>query len=311
MYSVKKIFLLVFALFNVAGHDLFSQPLYTIVYKGGKFFCAEFASDTSIITKSYDGFNGITKDNLWINFPDSNSVVEGQALPIYILSPLFSLCTGGKWALFDWHGKPLTAFKYDLIFPLVPENNSAFISDSAFALASLSGKWGLLNQRGEEITPIVFSLPYINDISSTTLQFYFPDNTTKTCDPYKASCNIHFLEQGVLTIPMVGINLILIRDGKYGAIDLTERETIPFIYNEVITSKTGYHRAQRNGKWGYLDDTGQEVIECKYDVAYDFGLTEVVIPETGEIKNIPTAKVVLKKKLFMIDYNGNKVEIEE
>ena len=56
---------------------------------------------------------------------------------------------------------------------------------------------------------------------------------------------------------------------------------VPCQYYEVKDFHEGLAVVQKNGKLGYIDKTGREVIPCKYDNAYDFceGLAIVVKSE--------------------------------
>ena len=54
-------------------------------------------------------------------------------------------------------------------------------------------------------------------------------------------------------------------DGRYGFIDQTGAEVIPFKYDYVFNFSNGLAMIQLYGKWGYIDKTGTEVITCKYD----------------------------------------------
>ena len=82
------------------------------------------------------------------------------------------------------------------------------------------------------------------------------------------------------------------RDGKWGFIDTSGREVVPCRYDDVFDFQEGMARVETDGKWGYIDKTGREVIPCIYEQAYDFsdGL----------------AKVYLEKRFF-IDKNGKEV----
>ena len=41
-------------------------------------------------------------------------------------------------------------------------------------------------------------------------------------------------------------------------------------YHFVSGFYNGLTRVQLNDKWGFIDKTGNEVIECKYDMTYSF-----------------------------------------
>lgn len=59
-------------------------------------------------------------------------------------------------------------------------------------------------------------------------------------------------------------------DGKWGYVDISGREVVEPKYDNAYSFSDGLAAVETNGKWGYVDTTGKEVIEPKYDVAYSF-----------------------------------------
>jgi Copper amine oxidase N-terminal domain. len=55
------------------------------------------------------------------------------------------------------------------------------------------------------------------------------------------------------------------RDGKYGFLDLSGNEVIPFIYDEAYSFQEGLAAVCKDGKWGFIDKDGMEVISTVYD----------------------------------------------
>ena len=67
------------------------------------------------------------------------------------------------------------------------------------------------------------------------------------------------------------------KDGKYGYINEEGEEVIPCKHNEAWDFSEGLAKVKKDGKWGYINKEGEEVIPCKYDSVGDFseGLAEV------------------------------------
>ncbi len=67
------------------------------------------------------------------------------------------------------------------------------------------------------------------------------------------------------------------KDGKYGYIDKTGREVIPLIYYSAYDFIEGLARVEKDGKCGYIDKTGKVVIPLIYDMVWSFieGLAKV------------------------------------
>ncbi len=64
---------------------------------------------------------------------------------------------------------------------------------------------------------------------------------------------------------------------KYGFIDETGKEVIPCIYDDADSFSGGLANVKKDGKWGYIDKLGKEVIPCIYGWADSFseGLASV------------------------------------
>ena len=59
-------------------------------------------------------------------------------------------------------------------------------------------------------------------------------------------------------------------NGKWGYIDKSGKEIIPLKYSFAAPFSEGLATVRLNGKWGYIDKTGKEVIPLKYDEARSF-----------------------------------------
>jgi hypothetical protein len=60
-----------------------------------------------------------------------------------------------------------------------------------------------------------------------------------------------------------GIALVK-RDGKYGFIDKTGREVIPCKYVSAQVFSGDFSKVSNNGKYGIIDKTGREIVPCSY-----------------------------------------------
>ncbi|MCL2040576.1 MAG: WG repeat-containing protein [Bacteroidales bacterium] len=59
-------------------------------------------------------------------------------------------------------------------------------------------------------------------------------------------------------------------NGKCGFIDETGKEIIPFKYDGALAFYGRWAEVELNGKWGFIDKTGKEVIPLKYDRVREF-----------------------------------------
>ena len=51
------------------------------------------------------------------------------------------------------------------------------------------------------------------------------------------------------------------KNGKYGFIDINGTEVVPFIYDEAWSFSEGRAEVKKDDKWGYVDLNGNEIIE--------------------------------------------------
>ena len=87
----------------------------------------------------------------------------------------------------------------------------------------------------------------------------------------------------------VGLN------GKYGFIDKSGNEVIPLKYDNAGSFSEGRARVKLNGKYGFIDKSGNEVIPCKYDDFLSNSFSDGTVP------------VKLNGKYGFIDKSGNVV----
>ena len=68
------------------------------------------------------------------------------------------------------------------------------------------------------------------------------------------------------------------RNGKSGFVDKTGREVVPLIYDWASAFSEGLAKIKRNGQYGFVDSSGREAVPPRYDNVYDFkeGLGQVM-----------------------------------
>ena len=72
------------------------------------------------------------------------------------------------------------------------------------------------------------------------------------------------------------------REGKWGYIDKTGREVIPCKYGYALAFCEGLAIVWKSDKCGYIDNTGREVIPCQYDDAYNFHEGLAIVRKSGK-----------------------------
>lgn len=104
------------------------------------------------------------------------------------------------------------------------------------------------------------------------------------------------------------------KKGKFGILDVSGKEIIPFIYDNVGYFKEGLAYVCKDNKWGFVDETGKEKISPQFDYAigFDHGLAAVSLNEKWGLID-KEAKTVLP---IAYDYipqykNGNFIAYKE
>jgi hypothetical protein len=156
--------------------------------------------------------------------------------------------------------------------------------------------WGLINYKGEEIIP--FEYQKLNNAYNR----------------YEEVTNKYLIAQ---------------KGGLFGIIDLAGTVLLPFRYKEIYGFSEGRAAVQSlNRKWGYIDESIQEAISCKYDYAGQFTeeraaigrdegygyidlLGQEVVPPyydaVGRHYSDGLATVCIKDKWGAVDKNGIEV----
>ena len=72
------------------------------------------------------------------------------------------------------------------------------------------------------------------------------------------------------------------RDGLWGFINLSGEVVLETKYDDVNSFSLNYAPVCEDGKWGYIDISGNEVIEPKYTNAYCFYVDGTAFVQEGE-----------------------------
>jgi len=72
------------------------------------------------------------------------------------------------------------------------------------------------------------------------------------------------------------------KDGKYGFLDLSGKEIVPFIYDDANSFHEGLASVCRNGKWGCIDKSGKDVILPDFDTAISFHNGLAMVSSNGK-----------------------------
>lgn len=145
----------------------------------------------------------------------------------------------GKWGFIDKTGKMIIRFEYDEV--------GAFSEE--LACVSKDKKYGFIDKTGYAVVPFIYDI--------------FPH--------YDLHGDIFFLprfSEG-LALVALGPGDFGPEDDKYGYID-RKGTIIPLEYENGRAFSHGLAAVRKNGKWGFIDNTGKIIVLFEYDYAESF-----------------------------------------
>lgn len=161
-------------------------------------------------------------------------------------------------------------------------------------------KFGFVNASGDEVVPLQYDYAeeFVNGFAKVSkggsgsgayyqgAKFGYIDTTGKEVVPLRYDFvggdifdSFAGFSEGFVTVSNGGTGgLYDYTGGKWGYVDQSGREIVPLIYDHASSFRGGLGRVLKNGKYGFVDATGTEVVPCIYDEAGDFinGMAEVV-----------------------------------
>lgn len=154
------------------------------------------------------------------------------------------------------------------VIPIKYDGLSPFIRDQkVYFVASLDKKFGLLNEAGEIIVPMVFDFIQFNSID--TYLSAVKDHKWSLID-YKNNKILPFDFESIdyFSDGLLGISKKLDDNNnfKWGFADIKNNIVVDFIYDEVEKFNKGYAIVSLNKKCGVINKKGEILIPIKYDL---------------------------------------------
>ena len=200
----------------------------------------------------------------------------------------------GKWGVLDNQGEEIIPFNYTYIWDFIDGIALAtkgmkygyidqtgreivpFIYDDAapgfmegLAWVKIDGKYGFIDKNGAQVIPLVFD----NAGEFTNGRAWVLKESRYGLIDIKGEIVAPCVYTFGLDDSAVGKYLTSnVRNGKHGVLDKKSGlEIVPFVYDEKIYMYSSFWTSvKRNGKFGFLDNTGREVIPCIYDEVDSF-----------------------------------------
>lgn len=207
----------------------------------------------------------------------------------------------------------------------------AIFSNENFVPIRKNAKWSYINSEGKMLSDFIYveAREFSNGLAAVKLhdKFGFIDETGKIVIDYMYDDVGEFLENDMATVA---------KNGKCGVIDKNGKIVLDFIYEDALNlgSKQywlvklqegytfynletnqieglffdniekfsdGLAAVEKDGKWGYVDEKGNLIIQYKYEKASDFSSGYAIVEE-NEKKGIIDASGKWQKTLDIEEY---------
>ena len=81
---------------------------------------------------------------------------------------------------------------------------------------------------------------------------------------------------------------VVLKDGKWGYINTKGEQIVECKFDEVRDFNEGFASVKKDGKWGYINTKGEQIIECKFDDFRDFNEGFAAVKKDGKCGYINT-----------------------
>lgn len=134
-----------------------------------------------------------------------------------------------------------------------------------YAVFELNGKKGILNTSGEIVMEAVYDDVIYNGEDNNKI--IVKDDGTY----YLININGYKTDEPEGTYEYLGIllqdRIAAKKDGKYGYLDSSLQEKIPFVYDDATAFSDGVAAVKKDGKWAFINTKGEAVTDFLYDEA--------------------------------------------
>jgi hypothetical protein len=166
----------------------------------------------------------------------------------------------GKWGLADINGNVVVEPKYDGvgIYGYIQDVVSIFI-----VRENISEDTGITGVAKLRYDPMYLAWTNYND--SFTVEFGFISSDDENKFEAKMKTFPEFVSD--YARPIIDEPIWVLKDGKFGLVDISGREILPPKYDEVFPFEKGKAWVKLDGKYGMIDKNGKEIIPIKYNAA--------------------------------------------
>ena len=248
--------------------EWFIAGVYSFVRKDGKWGIFDDACN-QIVPHTYDRFIRFGSYYAFVEYDNKWGIVDRRGREV--VNPIYDdlkLCNNtafakkeGKWVLIlGWVDIEITNITYDDI-----KENTTIEKDIAFV--KKEGKWGIIHCRGNELTQFIYDDLRIGKSRC----WVFVKEGNKWGKINVPSCKYYDFQDDCFEISDSGICLTRNGEcrcfpicGKWGVLDNKGNEIIPFVYEKIECFTENLYAVRKDGKWGVLDNEAKEIVSFEY-----------------------------------------------
>ena len=149
--------------------------------------------------------------------------------------------------------------------------DEAMAMANGYAAVRKGNSWQLINEKGEGVTDQVYTDIVVDDKGIAYRNSYFAKQNGKY-RMYDIDGNVigdGVLDNARLFNPGSDYAAVMI-NGKWGFVDASGKQVIEPEYEDARSFANGVAAVKKNGKWGYIDKNNEMVIENIFSDARDF-----------------------------------------
>ena len=203
----------------------------------------------------------------------------------------------GKYGLINTEGKEIVSIQYTDIQPLKNDNTSNFI------VADREGKYGVISNNNEVV--IALNYEQVKNIYSNNYFVVQKDGKEILAKKDGTEVVLNGLDEitGILKNEENGI--IFVQGEKYGVMNLAGEVILEAKYDDLKEAKSGIFIAEQNGKYGIIDEQGNEKLGFTYQNLSYYEKADLYVGEDESFNNS------IIDNNFEVKQTGILVDIDE
>lgn len=159
---------------------------------------------------------------------------------------------------------------------IAPLYDEAYPFSNGVAIVEKDSKWGIVDKNGDYVVPCKY-----DNIAPSIKDGVVPFRINNKYGIVSISGRELITAYDAINVFSEGLAWVE-KDGKRGYIDKEGCEIIPLLFDECSDFSEGLAVVKENGLYGFIDKTGKLVIPCQFSMAYPFSCGRARIKSDGK-----------------------------